>query len=60
MVFNSQGSARQLTLMIQYLAAPGQASADQSDSQVRREMQQLFSRKLLAHHNLAAQVNPTR
>jgi hypothetical protein len=32
--------------------------ANQFDLQVCREAQQLLARKLFAHHNLAAQVNP--
>jgi len=32
--------------------------SDQIDLSVSREVQQLLARKLLAHHNLAAQVKP--
>jgi len=34
--------------------------ANQFDSHIRREVQQLFARKLLAHHNLTAQVEPNQ
>src|SRR6266478_9398434 len=34
--------------------------ANQFDLQVRREVQQLLARKLLANHNLAAQVEPNQ
>jgi hypothetical protein len=34
--------------------------ANQFDLQVRREVQQLLARKLLAHYNLAAQVEPNQ
>jgi hypothetical protein len=34
--------------------------ANQFDLQVRREVQQLLPRKLLVHHNFAAQVEPNQ
>jgi hypothetical protein len=34
--------------------------ANQFYLQVRRELQQLLARTLLAHHNLAAQVEPNQ
>jgi hypothetical protein len=34
--------------------------ANQFDLQVRSEEQQLFARKLLAHHHLAARVKPNQ
>jgi hypothetical protein len=34
--------------------------ANQFDLQVRRAVQQLLARKLLAHYNLAAQVEPNQ